>query len=108
MRYAILQLPSAHEAKYLHYDWAVREGCVPNKNDYVLVYVGQTWGIGNNLEDEMENIFGKLNSDTRPYDYKVFSPSVSDVIGVEIGKDAWEFYYIDGIGFKKIWDALNV
>lgn len=104
MRYVILQLPPSHNAKYMHYDYVKKNGYVPNREDYVLVYVGQMWGESRDVESELEHIFCRLNADDRTYDYRVWSPSVSDVIGLETANDQWEFYYIDMIGFKKIWE----
>ena len=106
MRYVIMQLPTSHEAKSNFYDVAKRNGCLPELDEYVLVYQGQLWGDGSNVDKELEHIYSRLNSDDRPYDYRVFSPSVSDVIGVEVSDGEWSewvFYYVDVVGFKKIW-----
>ena len=101
MRYIILQLPNSNEAKFMDYEWVKSHGYLPIRSDYVLVYSSETYGEFN--KSVLEHIFNRLNVE-RPFDYHAHSLSVSDVVGVEVGKKQWEYYYVDSIGFKRIWE----
>lgn len=120
MKYIILQLPNSNPAKFMGTDF-VEEHCggIPKREDYVLVYSGQTFGYGN-----LDQIYERLNVNrptdyhthslslshiyellnvNRPADYHARSLSVSDVIGLEVSNKQWEWWYVDSIGFKRIW-----
>lgn len=99
MKYIILQLPNSNPAKFMGTDF-VEEHCdgIPKREDYVLVYSGQTFGYGN-----LDHIYERLNIN-RPADYHAHSLSVSDVIGLDVGNKQWEWWYVDSFGFKKIWN----
>lgn len=71
------------------------------REDYVLVYVGKI----ENGKEVLERIYAKLNID-HPADYRVPSLSVSDVVGLR-NRGGLEYYYVDGIGFEKVWEELK-
>jgi len=102
MRYIVLQLPRSNDAKFIDYEFAKNHGILPNRDEYVLVYSSETYGEFK--ESVLEYIFSRLNND-HPFDYHAHSLSVSDVVGVEVGKRQWKYYYVDDIGFKRIWEG---
>lgn len=97
MNYIILQLPVAHPGTFRSFEENDEYGRLPKREDYVLVYFGQIFGNG-----KLDRIFERLNIN-RPADYHARSLSVSDVIGLEVKEKQWEWWYVDSIGFKKIW-----
>lgn len=107
MNYIILQMPSSNPAtfmstehlKHLHLE-------IPKRQDYVRVYSGQIYNAYGS--ETLNHIYEKLNIN-HPTDYHARSLSVSDVVGLAVGKDEegrrqWEWWYVDSIGFKRIWN----
>lgn len=101
MRYIIMQLPLSNNAKFRDLDSVKRNGDLPNRDDYVRVYEGDIYPVGE-MEDMLNDIYEILNVD-HPADYHAHSLSVSDVVGLNVSSRYWEFYYVDSIGFKRIW-----
>lgn len=97
MRYEIWQLPVGSPYKFLHYDWIKEQK--PTLRDYVPVYSGvveieKVW-------EALDAIWELLNVKP-PVDYHGMSLSVSDVICLiyEGNKRSW--WYVDGVGFKRL------
>lgn len=99
MKYVILQLPLSNNAKFRDLDSVKRNGDMPGKEDYVRVYDGDIYPVGE-MEDMLNDIYEILNVD-HPSDYHAHSLSVSDVVGLYNG--GWHWYYVDSIGFKEVW-----
>ena len=96
IKFEIWQMPVSNPNKYMHYDWCKYPVDI---KDYVMVYEGEeseSKVVGNLLED----IFEKLNVNF-PKDYYASSLSVSDVVCLIRGNSR-EWWYVDGIGFKKL------
>ena len=104
MKYVIMQLPLSNPAKFIGLDNVKRNGDMPSREDYVRVYEGDIYPVGE-MEDMLNDIFEILNVD-HPSDYHAHSLSVSDVVGLNVGIKCWEWewYYVDSIGFKRIWE----
>ncbi len=81
------------------YDYFVRQGILPKKSMYDMVYTGEIEDDGSDISELLERIFVMLNEGDRPADYHCHSLSVSDV--VVYGGEA---YFTDRFGFKKIPD----
>ena len=101
MRYVIMQLPLSNPAKFRNIETVKRNGDIPGREDYVRVYEGEIYSVGE-IEDMLNDIYEILNID-HPSDYHAHSLSVSDVVGLNVDSHSWEFYYVDSIGFKRIW-----
>ena len=101
MRYVIMQLPLSNPAKFRNIETVKRNGDMPSREDYVRVYEGDIYPVGE-IEDMLNDIYEILNID-HPSDYHAHSLSVSDVVGLNVDSHSWEFYYVDSIGFKRIW-----
>ena len=102
MNYIILQLPSSNPVAYIGTDsFKCLNLELPKREDYVLVYVGQIYNAYGN--ETLNHIYERLNIN-HPADYHARSLSVSDVIGLEVGKREWEWWYVDSFGFKRIWN----
>lgn len=101
MNYVIMQLPLSNPAKFRDLNSVKRNGDLPNREDYVRVYDGDIYPVGE-IEDMLNDIYEILNID-HPSDYHAHSLSVSDVVGLNVDSHSWEFYYVDSIGFKRIW-----
>lgn len=101
MNYIIKRLPGSHNAKFMSTDFCEKHCCMPSMSDYVMIYVGQIYNVYG--DETLNHIYRKLNID-HPADYHLPSLSVSDVIGLEVGKKKWEWWYVDDIGFTKMWE----
>lgn len=96
MKYEIWKLPPSHPNKFIPYDHIKHTVKIV---DYVMVYSGEI--KGDKLNNRMlEQLFEKFNIN-HPEDYHSESMSVSDLI---CGIDEWnhrEWFYVDGIGFRR-------
>lgn len=101
INYIILQLPMSNPSKFMNLNWVEKRFGVPNKEDYVQVYAGEEIDYWD-TETILGVIWEKLNIN-HPTDYHAHSLSVSDVVGLNVDSHSWEFYYVDSIGFKRIW-----
>ena len=101
MNYIIKRLSGSHNAKFMSTDFCEKHGCMPSMSDYVMIYVGQIYNVYG--DETLNHIYRKLNVD-HPADYHLPSLSVSDVIGLEVGEKKFEWWYVDDIGFTKIWE----
>lgn len=99
--YIILQLPMSDPSKFMSLGWVEKRFGVPDKEDYVQVYAGKEIDY-RDTETILDAIWEKLNIN-HPADYHAHSLSVSDVVGLNVSSRYWEFYYVDSIGFKRIW-----
>lgn len=99
IKYEVWQLPPSCDYKFGHYDWIESK---PDLYDYVMVYAG-TENRSPELETEefLEHLFYILNQH-HPIDYKVASLSVSDVVCLIDEGNFRTWWYVDGIGFKKL------
>lgn len=102
MRYVIMQLPLSNNAKFRDLYSVKRNGDIPSREDYVRVYEGDIYPVGE-MEDMLNDIYEILNLD-HPSDYHAHSLSVSDVVGLNVDSRCWKWYYVDSIGFKRIWE----
>ena len=93
MKYEIYQIKDIENCEYPFMSWRFAESRF-NFNDYEKVYEGEI--ECDDVYDTLEDLFTIFNI-KRPQDFKGHSMSVSDV--VKLGDD---YYYVDGIGFKKI------
>ena len=101
MNYIILQLPISNPGTFRSYEENEKHNRLPRRQDYVTVYVGQIYNAYGN--ETLNHIFERLNIN-HPVDYHARSLSVSDVVGLEVGKREWEWWYVDSFGFKRIWE----
>ena len=97
MKYEIWQLPLSNKAKFMHYDWLEKKPQIP---EYVMVYAG-FYGQQKDTEEILEDIFYLLN-ENHPKDYHAASLSVSDLICLIDDYHSREWWYVDGLGFKKM------
>ncbi len=101
INYTILQLPINNPAKFMGLDFVKKHCGIPERGDYVRVYDGKTIDH-RDTETILNAIWEKLNIN-HPADYHAHSLSVSDVVGLNVDNRCWEWYYVDSIGFKRIW-----
>lgn len=100
MNYIILQLPVSYPGTFRSYEENEEYNRLPRREDYVTVYAGQIYNVYGN--ETLNHIYERLNIN-HPADYHARSLSVSDVVGLEVGKREWEWWYVDSFGFKRIW-----
>ena len=99
MRYEIWQMPPNGPNRFLHYDWCKHPIDIM---DYVYVYTGNITPLkGEKATDLLERIFEILNVDW-PVDYHAASLSTSDIVCLIDKQNRRHWYYVDGIGFKKL------
>lgn len=103
IKYEIWQLPPSSPNKFKHYDWCKTPIRVV---DYVMVYAGNIKSEFS-TEETLEMIFELLNIN-HPYDYHVASLSVSDVVCLIDGNNKRSWWYVDGMGFKKLAEEFEV
>lgn len=101
INYIILQLPMSNPSKFMNLNWVEKRFGVPEREDYVQVYAGKENDY-RDTETILNAIWEKFNIN-HPNDYHAHSLSVSDVVGLNVDSHSWEFYYVDSIGFKRIW-----
>lgn len=101
IHYTIMRLPISHPARFMGSDFCERHCGMPEQSDYEVVYHGNIDEI--NINNTLEYIYYILNVN-HPSDYKISSLSVSDVIGIENDNHKHEWWYVDSIGFKRIWE----
>lgn len=99
-KFEIWQLPAGCPYKFKHFDWI--KGEKPTIYDYVLVYDGELSRV-DEMETELflEKLFDIFNEEL-PSDYHACSMSVSDAIRLFDENGHQEWWYVDGIGFKKL------
>ena len=102
INYIILQLPINNPAKFMGLYFVEKKFGIPNKENYVQVYAGKEIDR-RDTETMLNAIWEKLNIN-HPADYHAHSLSVSDVVGLNVDNRCWEWYYVDSIGFKRIWE----
>ncbi len=98
MRFEIWQLPTANKAKFLHFDWLKEK---PSIYDYVMVYSGEKENHRVEIESYLEDLYEIFNVN-HPEDYHAASLSVSDLICLIDEDNRRTWWYVDGIGFKKV------
>ena len=105
MNYIILQLPVSYPGTFRSYEENKEHNRLPRREDYVTVYAGQIYNVYGN--ETLNHIYERLNIN-HPADYHARSLSVSDVVGLiredENGRTQCEWWYVDSIGFKRIWN----
>ena len=102
--YKIYQLRSGEENHYKRFEGLAGQPEPVSISDYELVYNGNLADIDsrNNLNEKLEAIFTKFNTD-RPEDFKGHSLSVSDVVVIEQdGKQTAHF--VDDVGYQNVPD----
>ena len=102
--YKIYQLRSGEENRYKRFEGLAEQPEPVSISDYELVYNGNLADIDsrNNLNEKLEAIFTKFNTD-RPEDFKGHSLSVSDVVVIEQdGKQTAHF--VDDVGYQNVPD----
>ena len=100
MKYFLYRLPMNHPAKFIGYDFASEHGVLPARNDYVTVYAGE---IEEDDENKALNKIWEIFNSAYPEGYRLASLSVSDVIGLWVDSKEINHWYVDSIGFKRIW-----
>lgn len=95
MKYEIYQIKDIGHTNYAFHDYELAKKLNDfDFNDYKKVYEGEI--ECDDVYDTLEDLFTIFNI-KRPQDFKGHSMSVSDI--VKLGDD---YYYVNGIGFKKI------
>ena len=97
INYEVWQMPLSNPNKFYHNDLCKRPITI---RDYVMVYAGKT-PLLDQIDDTLESIFEQLNIN-EPEDYHAMALSVSDVVCLIMGDNYRAWYYVDGIGFKKL------
>lgn len=82
--------------KFISYDTLEKNGFgSPDIKNYNVVYDGN---VGTN---DLEEIYGVFNLDTKPEGYSGYSLSVSDIVELYDESES-EFHYVDSVGFVRI------
>lgn len=92
IEYYVFRLPVKNQWKFMPWD----KSFDLTWENYVLVYVGEI----KDGEDVLERIYEMLNV-YQPADYRIPSLSISDVVMLP---EKEEFWYVDSIGFKRVWE----
>jgi hypothetical protein len=97
IKYEIWQMPMNNLNKFMHYNWCKNS---PQIRDYVMVYSGEK-EFNSDKESFLEELFYIFNQE-HPVDYHAASMSVSDVFCLIDESNQREWWYVDGIGFKRL------
>ena len=99
LKYEIYQLQTS-EFIFCGMKYFKKNGLLVPETDYKLVYTGEIPVSGKGIQNDLDYLFMKFNTD-HPEDFKGHSLSVSDIVRI-VGGEHEGYYFCDSFEFIKL------